>query len=356
MTFKGFLVLCAVTVVAIALAAFSVLHEPTTRPPDTLGEPVVPGLADHLKGLKTVIVKQADGDFTFDWDGKAWVARDRNNYPADDQKIDALVLQMARLIRIEPKTAVPDKYVRLDLNDPKAKDSHAKEVVLLDHDGKTLADVFVGKRKFSLGGKEGGVYVRLANDSQTWLALGDLTLGTKLGDWLKHDVLTLDEKDVKRITVTHPEGDKIVVSRASPTDLNFKIENLPWGKQPASTYVVNDYGRFLTVLTADDVAPADTVPFPKDKTTTADVETFSGLHIAVQLVEKDNASWIKVRADAPAVPNAPPTPDRAELAKAINARSEAWVYQVPGYQVSALRKHMAELVKKPEQKPEQKSE
>jgi hypothetical protein len=84
---NGFLALCAVTVIAVALAAFTILRQPSVRSADVAGEPLFPGLTSKLATLKWVVVKQADGELTFDWDGKNWVARDRNNYPAEDGKV-----------------------------------------------------------------------------------------------------------------------------------------------------------------------------------------------------------------------------------------------------------------------------
>ncbi len=365
MTRKGFLALCLVTAVFVALAAVGILSQPRLRSPDVAGEPLFPGLAQKLGSLKSVVVKQADGDLTFDWDGKTWVVRDRKNYPADGDKIAGIVLQMARMVKLEAKTAAADKLDRLDLTDPKAKDSRAKEIVLLDRDGKTLADLIVGKRKFTLGSKEGGTYVRLPGSNQTWLALGDITAGAKPRDWLKRDMVDIKDRDVKRVTVTHPDGEKVVAGKLTPADPGFKIENLPAGKQPASDYAADDYGRLVAAMLADDVARADDIPFPKDKTTTADVDTFSGMRVTLQLAEKDGKSWVKLKAEPPPGTPAPAPkpagegklgesatagPDWAKMAAEINARSDGWVYEVPAYEVAAMRKRMAELIKKPETK------
>ena len=314
-----------------------------------------PGLAEKLSSLKTVVVKQSDGDFTFDWNGKGWSFRDRQNYPADGEKLNGIVLTLARMVKIESKTSVVDKYDRLDLNDPKAKDSRAKEIVLLDRDGKALADVIIGKRKFTLGGKEGGTYVRLPESPQTWLALGDINPGAKARDWLKRDIADLKDKQIKRIVVTHPDGERIVVGKLTAQDASFKVENLPKGKEPASDYVADEFGRLLAVLLLDDVAKADTVAFAKDKTITADVDGFDGIHVNLQVTESGGNTWLKIKADAPpskeATTTAEPGADWAKMAAEITARGDGWVFQVPAYEVAPLKKRMAELIKKPEKEP-----
>jgi hypothetical protein len=370
MTRNGFLILCGAALVGLALAVFAVLRQPSLQAADVAGEPMFPGLAERLNGLKTVTVRQADGDLTFDWDGKAWVARDRKNYPADGEKIAGLVIQMARMVKLEAKTAVADKLERLDLNDPKAKDSRAKEITLLDREGKTLAGLVVGKRKFTLGSKEGGTYVRVPGSNQAWLVLGDLNPGSKPRDWLKRDIADIKDKQVKRITVVHPDGERIVVGKLSPKDASFKIENLPAGKQPASDFVADEYGRILSVMLLDDVAKAEDVPFAKDKTTTAEIDGFDGIRVTLQTTEKDGRTWVRIKAEppvgSPGAKEAPAkgedkagefkstaaeaTPDWTKVANEINARADGWVYEVPAYEVAPLKKRMAELVKKPESK------
>src|SRR5207245_1110174 len=146
----------------------------------------------------------------------------------------ALVVQVVQLDTVEAKTRLPAKYDRLDLGDPKAKDSRAKEVVLIDSSGKTLADLVVGKRKFTLGSKEGGVYVRVPPDGQAWLAQGDLDPGTTPRDWLKRDIAIVGDMEIRRISVTHPDGSKVIVERATPAESSFKIANLPHHQEPES--------------------------------------------------------------------------------------------------------------------------
>ncbi len=356
MSRNGFLGLCAATVIALALAVLAVARQPTIRSADLTGEPVLPGLADRLNGLKSVVVKGSEGTMTFDWDGKSFVARDRGGFPADTEKLSGLVIQMTRLVKLETKTSVAEKLDRLDLNDPAAKDSRAKEVQLLDRDGKTLADLIVGKRKFTLGGKETGTYVRLPGSNQAWLALGEVNPGAKARDWLKRDIADVKDKSIKRVTVVHPDGEKVVVGKLSAKDAGFKIENIPSGKQPASDFAADEYGRVLAVLLLDDVAKADTIPFPKDKTTTAEVDTFEGLHVTLQTTEKDGSTWLKIKAEPPVggaskpADGAPDAVDWGKVAADINARANGWAFQVPTYEVAPLKKRMSELVKKPDAK------
>jgi len=349
MTRNSFLFLAGMTIAAAA-AAFSVSQLPHVRPSDASGALVFPDLANNLNDLKTIVVRSGDDQLSFDWDGTRWTSRDRDGYPADANKVAMLVVQMAKMEKLEPKTRMPAKYDRLALEDPKTKGSHGKEITLFDSHGKALADLIVGKRKFTLGSKEPGVYVRIPGDPQTWLAQGDLDPGTKPRDWLLREIASVKDMDIKHIVITQPDGGKIVLDKSGPTDTGFTIANLPHGKQAESEYAGNEIGHVLSELMLDDVAKAGTVAFPDDKTTTATFEGFQGLHVEVETTENAGNTWLRIHATASAADNGNKLVglDWSKVATEINSRSEGWIYQVPAYEVAPLKKHMSDLIKKPD--------
>jgi len=352
MNTKSFFALCAAAAVSVALAVVAVSSQPSFESADAGGELLFPKLVSDINRLKTVIVRGKDGTYTIDRDGQTWRFRERDNYLADDKKVNELVLRLARMAKLEAKTKLEDRYERLDLNAPDAKDSRAKQVTLLDKDGKTIADVIVGKRKFTLGSKEGGTYVRLPGDAQTWLAVGELNPGDKARDWLKRDVADIKDKQIKRVSVRHPDGERVVVSKDKPDDASFKIQGIPAGREPATDFVADEFGRVLTILLLDDVDNAADVAFPANKTIKAEFEGFEGFKVLVDYAEIDGKNWIKLRGEA-AASSAPPAEGATDWGKAmaeLNQRAEGWVFEVPAYEVAPLKKRMADITKKPEAK------
>ena len=354
MNTRTFLGLCAATVVAVVLSAVAINSQPTFQSSDTQGEPVFPGLANDLNRLASVVVRSKEGLYTLDFDGTAWKFRERADYPADGAKIAELVVKIARMTKLEAKTKIPERFERLDLQDPDVKDSRAKQVTLLDKEGKVLADLIVGKRKFTLGSKEGGTYIRRPGDDQTWLAVGELNPGDKARDWLKRDIVDIKDDAIRRVTVSHPDGDQVIVGQDSPDDPNFRILNMPDGVEPTSDFVADDFGRLLAILLLDDVKSAQDLDWPADQTITARFEGFAGFGVALEYLERDGKSWLKVSAVPPPVPAEPAASDQstavdwsATIAD-LNARTAGWVYEVPAYEVNALKKKMSELTRKPE--------
>lgn len=372
MNSKSFLTLAGLTAVAIVLAIIVVARQPSFERTDAAGELVFPKLIGDINRLKSVVVKSKEGTFTLDLNGQAWTFRERDGYTADDKKIAEMVLRIARMQKIEPKTRLESRYDRLDLQAPDAKDSRAKQITLLDKDGKTLADIVIGKRKFTLGSKEGGTYVRVPGDAQTWLALGEVSPGEKARDWLKREIVDIKDKDVKRVTVSHPNGEKIVVAKGKPEDASFKIQGIPAGREPSTDFVADEFGRVLAAMLLDDVEKAADVKFPADKTIKAEFEGAAGFKILVDLAEVDGRSWVKVRGDsagvavapakaaatpppsAAAAPDAAPvaeqTPDWSKVIADLNVRADGWVFEVPAYEVAPLKKRMADITKKADPK------
>lgn len=371
MNMKSFYALCGATAVAVLGAIAVIAAQPSYESPDAKGELLFPSLLADINKLKTVTVKTKDGTYTFDLNEGGWQFRERDNYGADEKKIAELVLRLARMQKLEAKTKLENHYDRLDLGTPDS--TRAKEVVLIDRDGKTMADVIIGKRKFTLGSKEGGTYVRVPGDPQTWLGLGELVPGEKARDWLLRDVADIKDKNIKRVTVTHPGGEKVVVAKAKPDDVSLKIQGIPAGKEPSSDFVADEFGRVLTLFMLDDVDKAGDVTLPADKTIKAEFEGFDGFKVYVDLAEVDGRNWVKVRGEGghaaastgPQAPTPPPSAaaapdsvsaqpeaatDWAKIIAELNARTDGWVFEVPAYEVAPLKKRMADITKKIEPK------
>jgi len=363
MTKKSFAALCAATAIAVALAVVAILGQPRLETAEQHGTPVFPTLVTDVDRLKTVVVRHSGEAISLDWDAKSWRYRERGNYPADSEKVTALIVQLARMTKVEGKTKLPDRYARLDVEDPIGKGGNAQQVVLIDVNGKEIANLIVGKQQRALGGKEGATYIRIAGDPQVWLASGEVTVPASPAEWLRKDIADINEGMIMRVTVTHPNGDKVVVSKESPMGGAFAVENLPKGAQASGTFIAGDYGQILSNLALEDVAPVADVAFPKDKTTTAVVEGFDGFQVTLDLVEINNETWAKIRAAAstdskprqletkPGLPTPIDLrPDWSRLMGEINARTEGWAFQLPASQVAPLKHRMADIIKKADAK------
>lgn len=346
---KNVFALAGLAAAAAVCAVGTILIQPRVETSDRAGELVFPGLIDQVQqNLKSVVIKHAGGTITLDRDGNVFRFRERANYPADPQKVVDLVVDVARLTKLESKTNQPERYGRLDLQDPTEKGSNAKQVTLIDTSGKEMATLIVGKRKYTLGGKEGGTYIRLPKDPQTWLALGEVNPGVVPRDWIAKDIADVPDAAVKRVTVTTAKGDRVIASRGA--DGKFAIENLQKSVVLESEFAAQEYSRIFAGLQAEDVAEAAQIPFPKDATHTAVVETVEGSTITVEMTEVKDQAWVKISAQ-PAAGLAAES-SAAQAMAAINARGEGRIFQVPPYKVAIMKRTLADLRSKPTAPPQ----
>lgn len=370
MSVKNFVALCGFTIVAVFIAGWIVVSRPAIEASDFDGTLAFPGLVENLNELKTIKIHHKDGSFTLQSSDDGWVFVERDNYPVQDSKIGELVVKLSRMEKVEPKTKLPERYDRLDLVRVGDKeDTRAKDVELLDGDGNVLASLLVGKRKFTLGSSEGGTYVLFPNDAQAWLVTGELNPGARARDWLVREISDIKDDDIKRVTITHPDGEVLTISKAAPEDNNYMVEDIPEGMELRRDTIANDGGRVLSNLLLDDVKAAADVEFSDDKTIQAVFEGFSGFMVTVDLIEDEDVNWVRFRGAPPAAlleeasASAPEAPESGEaeedatgnakdwtaIIAELNAKADGWVYQLPGYEVSGIKKRMADMVREPEE-------
>ncbi len=132
----------------------------------------LPGLADKLGEVASVEVR-AHRPRTDLCPRRRQLARRRKRATTRPTpgKIRRIVLALADMTLVEPKTAKPDLYPRLEVEDPGKGKSTL--VTIKDKSGAALARLIVGKQRYDrLGEGNDGVYVRKPGDPQSWLARG----------------------------------------------------------------------------------------------------------------------------------------------------------------------------------------
>ena len=67
-------------------------------------------------------------------------------------KVRALVVALADMRLIEAKTSMPERYARLEVEDPEPEDAKSRLVRVESADGTVLAEVILGKRRHRLTG------------------------------------------------------------------------------------------------------------------------------------------------------------------------------------------------------------
>lgn len=318
----GITLICAVPVVLILLKTSG----STIMSKDTL---FLPNLLKNKQQIAKLIIQDHDRTLTLQRANDTWQIVERNNYPVLHDKVEELLYGLADLRIVEPKTTNSQLYGQLDVND--ISDSGAKSILITVQDSEQhdLAKVIIGKREGLQLGEDYSehIFVRKADDTQTWLVQGLLPLSNDIKDWVEQPLLGLvDSSKVKKIIVSKTDGNKLTISKTIPEQEDFILETAV--QQPGMTLDVDSINTLpfeVAELEFEDVLLAADQNIDWSSSITAELETFPGVTVALNFVQRDGVVFAK--AQATAAPDA--TADVQQQVSKFNAEKETWVYKLP---------------------------
>lgn len=368
MTSRRLIILAALAIVAIASALF--LTRQPASPPGAATELLYPKLEAELNSVTGLKIYKA-GDVAavqLTRKGNGWTVDDRSGYDADTGKVNRLLHAIAKARPIEEKTANPENYAALgvqDVSDPKATGARIELI-----GAPTPVNLIVGKP----GPGAQAAYVRRGGEAASWLVNESIDAQASADAWLRKDVINVAADRVQSATVTVAGGKPYAASKKSRADADFQVDPLPKGKELSSPSAADGFATALTAVTLADVRSAK--EFDADKPAAhATIKTFDGLVVDVDGWVKEGKHYIAIRtsydealekqfhvaqaepekkADAAEGPSPAAVPTKpAETS--VNANDEAktlapklagWVYEVPDYKYEAIFKPLDELLKK----------
>ncbi|MGH8123947.1 MAG: DUF4340 domain-containing protein [Rudaea sp.] len=397
MSAKTLYVLVAAAVIAL-LAAFwiSNANQPASEgsAPDRL---LLPHLKDQLNDVDSITLTGA-GDkvlVTLKRGADGWRIAEKSGYPADLAKLREFLFKLADATVLEEKTANPKLYADLGVDDVAGKDAKGVQVTIggLQQPLKFILGLYNGA-----GG--GGTFARRDGEAQSLLASGNLLAEKSPAGWLKRDLVNIDSSRIKEVVLTNLEGKVLRVAKDQSADVNFKVADVPKGREVASDYVANSLGSGLANLGIDDVAAAHDLA-PPDKVYKVHYLAFGGTVVdltawdangknAVQLAASNDAAQldanitaeqaaakaayetavaaaklkvVEAKGDAAAIAKAEagvakppsmvdPAKDHAERVAAadkvvedLNKTFAGWTFTVPAYAFASFNKSMNDMLK-----------
>ena len=291
---KTLYILIAAAVLALIVA---MLMNRSSAPQSDVTEqakPLLPGLKEHMNDVNGITLTGAGNKtlLTLRRDNDGWVIAEKSNYPVDMTKVREFLLKLSQATLLEQKTSNPKRFAELGVDD--VKDNDAKGV-LVDLAGLPQpSKLIVGNYN---GGGGGGTFVRRDGDAQSWLANENLSVAKNASDWEKRDLADIAATRLRSVTLTSGDGKTLKVYKDQPSDANFKIADVPKGREASSEFAANNLGSVLANLRADDVAAAKDMP-PADKPNKAQYTAFDGVHIDATLWQKDNKDYGAIRRES----------------------------------------------------------
>jgi Domain of unknown function (DUF4340) len=331
---RHLILLASATVILVAVAIVALASGDRGVSRAAPGERAFPALAAKLGDVASVTLWRNGSTLTLIRDGDGWLVAEKGNYPANAGKISQLALAMADLTLVEPKTQNPDLYPRLEVEEP-GKGKSAL-VSVKDKSGGVVADAIVGKRRYDrLGAGNDGVYLRKSGDARAWLARGSLDPSGEPSSWLERRVIDISQQKIAKVTLTQPDGAKLVIGRSTP-EAKFAVEDAPADAKFKSESLISGPAAALETLDLDDVKPRTELPVPDKGVATASFTTFDGLTVDVRLEEHDKVNWIAITAAGSGTAEAE--------AKKIDERVSRWTYAIPAYKANLLKTKLADLI------------
>ena len=262
----------------------------------TKDKPLLPGLREELNKVDTFALSGAGGKalVTLKRSGEGWQVAERSGYPADIGKLREYLYRLADAKVLDTKTSSPKRYAELGVEDP--IDPKAQSVLVALGGLQGLPKLIVGLYNGQGGG---GTFVRREGEAQSLLASGTLLAEKDPAAWIRKDLIDIDAAKVKEVTLTGADGKTLRVYKEQPADGNFRIADLPKGREPVSDFVANGMGSGLSNLRADDVAVAKDAPAP-EKPFKARYLGFDGRVVEVTAWETDGKARVQFAASTDA--------------------------------------------------------
>jgi hypothetical protein len=335
---RNLAILGGVTLLFVILAIVAVVQQTASLAPKFDQRPFFPGVTDRMNDLGEIAITSKSGTFHIRLNQGKWVVVERDSFPADLAQVRSVAVGVAQLTTLEPKTNRAEWLNYVGLSAPN-KGGDAVDVKLTDNAGKELAEILVGRPQGAaddLG--RTALYVRRPNEDQSWLARGNLTPKPNAADWLDKNVLNIARDRVKGASVTPATGPSYNLSRDSKDQQDFKLLDMPPGRQLSFEGSPDGVGSAIIGFDFDDVAkanPSDFANVPQSVT-----HTFDGLDITVKIATKGMDHWATVAA-------AGTNPMTETEAASINARLAGWAFKLQESKVQQFISPRETLLKEP---------
>ncbi len=313
-----------------ATAAVTITIEARSARPDLAAGLAAPGFAEHIADAQKITIVSKDESFRIErierGEERAWVMRDRADYPVRADRLAALSENLTQLALARRMTSDPSKHARLGVGDPR-EGGEGVLVQIEDERGAFLVNLIFGI-------DSGALYVRRPDEDQTWSARGEAPPLRAIAAWLDLAPQVFLPQDVARVEVTPAEGRAYILARDKAEDRDFRIA-APEGVVPESPARVTETALRITRIAPVDVQPAPAINAPARARLR--VRAYVGVYVDAEIVDSDGKSWLKMVARAD-------TPAEEPLALDLNERIAPWAFGLTAEDAQSLAGPLANLL------------
>jgi len=329
--------LLTLAAVTAALLLIAILVAGPGRQTGESGALLLPDLRSSLNEIDqiSIVGKGGTNIASLEKEDTQWTLAERGSYPVDLGKLRQILITLADAIIIEEKTANPEFYDRLGVEDVAQAGASGHRI---DLQGATVdASIIIGN---SNSGTH--TFVRRAGEPESWLVSGLIELADDPVTWLDRDLIDIPATNIASVTITQPDGGVLRVVQASPEQSGFEVLDLPKDRALSYEGIAGTIGGALSNLTLENVQPATGFQPNQLDPVVARFETFDGLIVEARSYQSDDSLQVIFNA---LVSDSATKPDATtELADALTARLAPWVYTLPAHQADQLVSRMDDLL------------
>ncbi len=335
----------ALTVLTVAAATVAVINrEATIGPEPGIGGPLLPNLAAQINQVTALVVTSESRSATISRpnpDSTVWTVAERDGYPASLDQVRRAVLGLAEAKLMEPRTANPEQYARIGVDD-----ASGTRMTISAGELSKLPPLLIGK-----AGPGGSFYARRVGETQTWLVTGKLS--PPLPDplqWIDRSLPTVARNRVMSATISHPgsHSGSLTISRKDPGQKDFAITGLAEGAKPEQARV-NELAGAAEFLSFEDVIKAETAAKPDPDAISTRFRSFDGDILTFHLSRSEGKTWATVSAGFDAGQAAKGGAKPAEVEQRIQdiqSRHAGWSYRLSDFAAKELSRSADELTEK----------
>ncbi len=329
---KAFSRLFFITLAAVAAAVCLWATAPSYAPDKAFGEKLSPGLLEKINDVAVMSIEHEGDAVTFVKDSAGnWSLMESAGYPADKERLRNALIGLAGLEKIEPKTALPEYYADIGVEDS-GVNAKSYLVTLLDADGGQLLNLLIGKSTSGIRWNGQGYFVRKPDEAQSWLVRGAADVTGGMLSWVKTGLFDFYESEISRIAFVDETKKREAVFRRA-TEFS-KMEPV-WASDgffmKSDAYI----DTMLKTIAGMDFSAVEKRPDDLAQRTpflSAVVETNDGLTAYLFFYLEKDVPYLAVTFNAE---ETAPEDVKAHAAELEN-RHKAWLYKIHGAKLAAI--------------------
>ncbi|MCV6638985.1 DUF4340 domain-containing protein [Candidatus Albibeggiatoa sp. nov. NOAA] len=350
---KKLMLLAVIALIAVGIVVE--LNTQTTSPEQSTPDKLFPNLMDKLNDVDNIEVTNNSEKFTVQFASEQWGLAEKQGYPVKEENVRNVLLGVASLAILEPKTQKPENYAKLGVQDVTEENSDSTLLTLKQGDT-VVSSLIVGYDRIARSDNTlREIYVRKPDEAQSWAVEGLLNLEKTSKDWLEKIIINVEGNRIREAVISENGAELVRIFKQQPSDNDYQMANLPEKAMISSSYSINQIAHFLANLNMEDVSVSDSLGAEvvgREIVFTA----YDGLQVTLNLVKQNDVYYAKFAAayveptavevvegqEAPSLKS--PVEVQQEVAE-LNEKLASWVYELPRYKANYLFKQPTDLYK-----------